>query len=107
MKYIPRWFPGAGFKIIAENVAKLSHDVRRLPFVEARDKIVRIVSTKTILIPKFYLLQFSGNSAIRSLTEQEVERCRAGDGRLSETDEFRISATGGVGYMGRLICFKS
>lgn len=55
---------------------------------------------------KKYFLQFSGNSAIRSLTEQEVERCQAGNGRLSETDEFHISATGGVGYMGRLTCLK-
>ncbi|KLO17442.1 cytochrome P450 [Schizopora paradoxa] len=81
LKYVPKWFPGAGFQVIAERAAKLSHDTRRLPFIEARDKII------------------SGKSTSSSLTEQEIERCQKVGGLLSEEDEDRISSMSGVGYL--------
>ncbi len=44
-------------------------------------------------------MQFSG-TAVRSLTRQQVERCLALNGKLSELDEDRISATNGITYIG-------
>jgi len=41
LKYVPKWFPGAGFQTIAEHGAKLSHDMRVLPYLHARDKFVK------------------------------------------------------------------
>jgi len=81
LKYVPKWFPGAGFKVTAEKGARLSRDVRYLPFVEAREKI------------------FSG-VAVQSLTKQQVDRCLTFDGKLSKLDEDSISATNGVSYLG-------
>lgn len=40
MKYVPKWFPGAGFQSAAEYGAKLSKDMRDLPFYAAREKTV-------------------------------------------------------------------
>jgi len=40
LKYVPKWFPGAGFQVIAEHGARLSHDLRYLPYFHARDKIL-------------------------------------------------------------------
>ncbi|KLO17440.1 cytochrome P450 [Schizopora paradoxa] len=81
LKYVPKWFPGAGFKLIAERGAKLSYDVQHLPYLRAKDKI------------------FSGKSSVRSFTEHEIERCLEIDGELSKLDEYRISAMGGNGYL--------
>jgi len=40
LKYVPRWFPGAGFQTVAENGAKLSRDMRYLPYIHSRDNFV-------------------------------------------------------------------
>jgi len=40
VRYIPTWFPGAGFQRTAEQGRKLSYDLRNLPFEEAKERLV-------------------------------------------------------------------
>ncbi len=42
MKYLPKWFPGAGFQAAAEKGAKLSRDMQYVPYMDARDKMVKL-----------------------------------------------------------------
>ncbi|KAF7371702.1 Cytochrome P450 [Mycena venus] len=41
LKHIPRWFPGAGFKRVAEEWSKLSRGMLELPFAETKRQMVR------------------------------------------------------------------
>jgi hypothetical protein len=43
VRYLPRWFPGAGFKRHAEYVRKEVARCDNEPFVWAKDKIVRFI----------------------------------------------------------------
>jgi len=79
VKYVPKWFPGAGFQIMAEYGAKLSHDLRYLPYRYARDKIL-------------------SGSGIQSFISQQMEERSEASGKLSESDEGIISATCGICY---------
>ncbi|KLO07635.1 cytochrome P450 [Schizopora paradoxa] len=79
LKHLPKWFPGAGFQVIAENGAKLSHDLRYVPYRYAKDKVLT-------------------GSATRSFTSQQMEDCSRLSGKLTEDDEAVISATTGICY---------
>jgi len=79
LKYVPKWFPGAGFQTIAEHGAKLSHDMRVLPYLHARDKF------------------YSGPVTPSFVSHEIGERLEAAnDGKLSESDEEIISAASGI-----------
>ena len=41
VKYVPSWFPGAGFKLFGEDCRKRCEDVGEIPFKDVRDKMVR------------------------------------------------------------------
>ncbi|KLO07636.1 O-methylsterigmatocystin oxidoreductase [Schizopora paradoxa] len=80
LKYIPKWFPGAGFQSIAETGVKLSHDLRYLPYYFAKDKVL------------------SGPSKRSFISEQLDERTNSCN-KLTEDDEAIISATTGICYV--------
>ncbi|KAI5119817.1 hypothetical protein M0805_006950 [Coniferiporia weirii] len=40
LKYVPSWFPGAGFQRVAEKGRKLSNDVRYKPYYEMKAKVL-------------------------------------------------------------------
>lgn len=42
VKYVPSWFPGAGFQNKAKECAKMSEDTRRLPWEAVKKCIVSI-----------------------------------------------------------------
>ncbi|KLO09762.1 cytochrome P450 [Schizopora paradoxa] len=81
LKYVPEWVPGAGFQQVASNGAKLSHDMRYLPYYNARDSF------------------FSG-TAVQSFTSEQIEERLGADGKLSKVDEDIISAATGIVYIG-------
>jgi len=80
LKYVPKWFPGAGFQSVAIDGAKASSDMRYIPYADSRDKI------------------FSG-TAVPSFTSQQIEECLGPDGQLSKSDEDIISAASGICYV--------
>jgi len=80
LKYLPKWFPGAGFQAAAEKGAKLSRDMQYVPYMDARDKML-------------------SGTGIRSFTSQRIEECMGVDGKLSESDEENISGSGGICYI--------
>ena len=103
MKYVPKWFPGAGFQTVAEEGAKLSHDVRYRPFYDAKEKIViinRLSQTLNKSLTLLRLSQFAG-TARRSFTSEQIALARKEDGELSKTDEELISAITGICYLGQ------
>lgn len=79
LKYVPKWFPGASFQTIAAYGAKLSRDMRFLPYFDARDKF------------------FSG-APIPSFLSLQIEERIDANGKLSEEDEGIISAACGICY---------
>ncbi|KLO09750.1 cytochrome P450 [Schizopora paradoxa] len=81
LKYVPKWFPGAGFQSIAEAGAKASHDMQYLPYYDARDKYI-------------------SGTAVESFTSQLIEEYSGVDGGVSISDEETISAASGVFYVG-------
>lgn len=40
LRYVPSWFPGAGFKRRSEEVAQMSYKVQHAPFEEAKRDVV-------------------------------------------------------------------
>jgi hypothetical protein len=42
VKYIPDWFPGAGFKQFAANTRRLHEQMREAPFKRTREEMVRV-----------------------------------------------------------------
>ncbi|KLO09739.1 cytochrome P450 [Schizopora paradoxa] len=80
LKYLPKWFPGAGFQMAAEKGKKLSHDMQYVPYVDARNKTL-------------------SGKAVRSFTSQRIEYCIGVNGELSRLDEETISSAAGVCYM--------
>ena len=41
VKYVPDWFPGAGFKTVAKRGRELSTALRFVPYRETKEKVVR------------------------------------------------------------------
>ena len=43
LEYVPSWFPGAGFKRLAADLANLTEDVRTRPFIWLQKQLVRVL----------------------------------------------------------------
>ncbi|KLO09746.1 cytochrome P450 [Schizopora paradoxa] len=80
LKYIPKWVPGAGFQSVAEYGAKLSYDMRHLPFFDAKERTL-------------------AGTAVRSFTSEQIEMALTQEGILSDGDEDIISSTSGIMYI--------
>ncbi|KLO07634.1 cytochrome P450 [Schizopora paradoxa] len=80
LKYLPKWFPGAGFHVVAEEGARLSNDLRSKPYFFTKEKILR-------------------NPVTRSFTSKQIEECLSLADRVSEDDDDVISATTAVCYL--------
>ncbi|KLO07637.1 cytochrome P450 [Schizopora paradoxa] len=80
LKYLPKWFPGAGFQVIVERGAKLSRDMRYIPYFFARDKAL------------------CGSRSRSFLSEQLDERTKFG-GKLTEDDDASMSAMTAICYI--------
>ena len=44
VKYVPAWFPGAGFKHDALHARKLAWDMRSIPFKAVKDQLVSLLA---------------------------------------------------------------
>lgn len=107
MKYIPKWVPGAGFQILAEEGAKASNDMRYLPYYDARDRFVsRTKSYYDLFSINPWVSQLAG-TAVKSFTSQQIEECLGPDGQVSKSDEEIISAASGIFYAGESICTRT
>ena len=48
VKYVPGWFPGAGFKAAAQRGRELSTAVRMVPYKETKAKVVCLLIRITL-----------------------------------------------------------
>ncbi len=93
VKYVPEWFPGAGFKKVAREANVLSRRVWQEPHEEAKRKFVCGKPRRTIVAN--FALQFDG-TARPSLTSNMIEQNLQPDGQI--TDEDIISQVAGTAY---------
>ncbi|KLO09753.1 cytochrome P450 [Schizopora paradoxa] len=80
LKYIPSWFPGAGFQTVAKHGAQISRDIRYVPYNDVKQR-------------------FLSGTVVQSFVSQLLEGSMESASTLSEQDEETISAAGGVCYI--------
>ncbi|KLO06513.1 CyP450 monooxygenase [Schizopora paradoxa] len=81
LKYVPTWFPGAGFQKIAQQGRRLSHDMRYIPYENTKNKIL------------------SGEAG-QSLVSRLLDQCVARGSNSTPEDDALISAVAGMVYAG-------
>lgn len=73
LKYVPSWFPGAGFKKKAAYWAEVNRKVAELPFNYVAQQMVRFISSVSSTLPlmyRCYVLE-SGHSRPKSCSHPD------------------------------------
>jgi hypothetical protein len=70
MKYIPSWFPGAGWKRMAESYAELNQDVCTKPFELIKQRIVGVQTSKFCPLPTINLGRWNCRTKCRCIFNQ-------------------------------------
>ncbi|KAI5118845.1 hypothetical protein M0805_006164 [Coniferiporia weirii] len=79
LKYVPAWFPGAGFQRVAEKGRKLSYDMQYKPYYEMKERVLN-------------------GTARPSMTSELIEANTDEDGHIHE--EETIANATGIAYLG-------
>jgi len=97
VKYVPAWFPGAGFKNKAREWYELRREMTERPYVNAKEKIVSLFLSR--LIPrKHNKMQRSGvyTPSLVSLALEKVDKSED-----SELQEEAIKGAAATSYGGK------
>jgi hypothetical protein len=70
LKYIPEWFPGAGFQRKAKAWKKLARDMIEVPFAAAKHNIVRHPPTILLVYVFLFLLNLNCIATSRRLVSR-------------------------------------
>jgi hypothetical protein len=98
VKYIPAWFPGAGFKVFAAEARKAGHELVQLPFQELKNRMVRLLyipfhnSCNRLSLTPMVIHQAKG-TARPSFVTNALDKIPEGSPREMITDIQEVAAT--------------
>ncbi|KIJ94934.1 hypothetical protein K443DRAFT_11723 [Laccaria amethystina LaAM-08-1] len=84
LKYVPSWFPGAGFKRKAAHYAAINAEVANQPFITVQTKLAEGTAIPCILTS--LLEEFPGNEELGRAEEELISRNTAGIAYLAGAD---------------------
>jgi hypothetical protein len=76
VKYVPGWFPGAGFKAFAAEARKLGQDLVQLPFEDLKSRMVRLLHIDFVNgCKRFQLIPRRASSERRNCPDIVCHQC--------------------------------